>query len=119
MPEERTHQPSPDANDAAGGATVQEPQSAAGVKTAPQRGKPRLLPPYKVLLHNDDANSIEHVVISILKLTDLSLAEAEARTMEAHLAGVALLLVTHRERAELYEEQFRTFNLIVTIEPDA
>jgi ATP-dependent Clp protease adapter protein ClpS len=39
------------------------------------------------------------------------------RTIEAHDAGVALLLVTHRERAELIQEQFQTRGLTVTIEP--
>lgn len=91
---------------------------AAPIKK-PQRGKPKQLPPYKVLLHNDDVNVFEHVIMSIVKITTLSLHDAEVRTLEADKTGVALLLVTHRERAELYEEQFRSCNLIVTIEPDA
>jgi ATP-dependent Clp protease adaptor protein ClpS len=80
---------------------------------------PGRLPPYKVLLHNDDINDMGHVVLSILKVTTLSLEEAELKMIEAHRTGVALLLVTHKERAELYEEQFRSFGLTVTIEPDA
>ena len=31
--------------------------------------------------------------------------------------GVALLLVTHKERAELYADQFQSKGLTVTIEP--
>jgi len=31
---------------------------------------------------------------------------------------VSLLLVSHKERAELYVEQFATFNITVSIEPD-
>ena len=45
-------------------------------KPAPTKPKPRQLPPYKVLLHNDDVNDINHVVLSILKLTPLSQEEA-------------------------------------------
>jgi ATP-dependent Clp protease adapter protein ClpS len=71
-----------------------------------------------VLLHNDDVNTFEHVIVSIVKLTALSSQEAILRTLEAHEAGVALLLVTHRERAELYQEQFASLSLSVTIEPD-
>jgi ATP-dependent Clp protease adapter protein ClpS len=41
------------------------------------------------------------------------------RTVEAHESGVALLIVTHRERAELIQEQFQTRGLTVTIEPAA
>ena len=41
------------------------------------------------------------------------------RTKEAHETGVALLLVTHKERAELYQDQFESKGLTtVTIQPD-
>lgn len=79
----------------------------------------RLLPPYRVILHNDDVSSFEHVILTILKLTPLDEMEAVERTIEAHETGQSLLLVTHRERAELYCEQFATFQLTVTSEPDA
>jgi ATP-dependent Clp protease adaptor protein ClpS len=87
--------------------------------TKPGRPKPKQLPPYKVLLHNDDKNDFGHVIRSIAKLTTLSLEEALQKTLEAHETGVSLLLVTHRERAELYCEQFATFQLTATYEPDA
>lgn len=83
----------------------------------PQR-RPKQLPPYKVLLHNDDVNTFERVIAAILKLTTMQPQEALLRTLEAHETGVALLLVTHKERAELYREQFATFKITVTIEPD-
>jgi ATP-dependent Clp protease adaptor protein ClpS len=81
--------------------------------------KPQQLPPYKVILHNDDVNPIDHVVRAILKLTPLKEEDAIARTLEAHVKGLSVLLVTHKERAELYVEQFATFTLTVTCEPDA
>ena len=83
----------------------------------PQR-KPTKLLPYKVLLHNDEVNTFEHVILSIVKLTALEPQQAIIKTLEAHETGVTLLLVTHKERAELYVEQFATFQLTVTIEPD-
>jgi ATP-dependent Clp protease adaptor protein ClpS len=108
--------PGPENPDA--GTGVAEPTTAtAPPRTKPQRPKPRLLPPYKVLLHNDDVHSFEHVILSIVKLTTLSLEEAFQKTLEAHETGVSLLLVTHQERAELYCEQFATFQLTVTTEP--
>ncbi len=64
-----------------------------------------------------DVHSFEHVIRAILKLTGLSKPEAEQRTLEAHETGLSLLLTTHRERAELYVEQFATFGLTVTCEP--
>ena len=79
--------------------------------------KVRQLPPYRVLLHNDDVNSFDHVILTILKLTSLNERDAVLRTIEAHERGLSLLLMTHRERAELYVEQFATFKLTVTCEP--
>ena len=87
-------------------------------KPAPPKRKPRQLPPYKVLLHNDDVNSFDHVIKSIVRLTPVPTEEALLKTIEAHETGVALLLVTHLERAELYAEQFASLKIIVTIEPD-
>lgn len=79
----------------------------------------RLLPPYRVVLHNDDVNTFDHVIITIVKLTPLELEDAADRALEAHETGQSVLLVTHRERAELYVEQFATYRLTVTAEPDA
>ncbi|MHC5110862.1 MAG: ATP-dependent Clp protease adaptor ClpS [Planctomycetota bacterium] len=91
---------------------------APAKKQAKTKKKPKKLPPYKVLLHNDDVNSFDHVILAILKLTKLLFEDAVIKTLEAHDTGVSLLLVTHKERAELYAEQFATFKLTVTIEPD-
>jgi ATP-dependent Clp protease adaptor protein ClpS len=86
-------------------------------KSSPAKRKPKQLPPFKVLLHNDDVNTFEHVIASILKVMSLQPEDAILRTLEAHETGVALLIVTHLERAELYQEQFATFKLTVSIEP--
>ena len=77
-----------------------------------------VLPPYRVILHNDDVNTFEHVIRSILKLTPLKEPEAVKCTIEAHETGSSLLLVTHKERAELYVEQFASLHVTVTCEPD-
>ncbi len=70
-----------------------------------------------MLLHNDDKNDVVFVVETVVELTPLDENEATVRTIEAHKTGVALLLVTHKERAELYADQFQTKGLTVTIEP--
>lgn len=76
----------------------------------------RLLPQYRVLLHNDDLVEMAYVVRSIVQLTFLPTARAYVVMMTAHTRGVALVTITHRERAELYQQQFRNKGLIVTIE---
>ncbi len=86
-------------------------------KVAPKHKPPQMLPPWRVLLHNDDKNSFEHVIGTIVELTPLNKDDAIQRTQEAHETGVALLLTTHKERAELYKEQFQSKSLVVTIEP--
>ncbi len=85
---------------------------------APARQKPKQLPLFKVILHNDDKNTFEHVIQSILRLTPVEFDDAVRKTLEAHETGVSLLLVTHRERAELYLEQFISLSITVTIEAD-
>ena len=87
-------------------------------KRAPKRKPPGLLPPWKVLLHNDDKNTHQFVTTTIVELTPLNEQEAELRMKEADKTGVALILVTHKERAELYKDQFESKGLTVTIEPD-
>jgi ATP-dependent Clp protease adaptor protein ClpS len=116
MPDEKKDIPlgTGGAGDESGTATA-KPKAAR--KTTPKRKPPKHLPPWKVLLHNDDKNDVGFVVITIVELTPLNEKEAEGRTEEANESGVALLLTTHKERAELYQEQFTSKGLTVTIEP--
>lgn len=114
MSEEKKEDKRP-APDSAGTSVKPTPKTKPS-KTAP---KPKQLPPYKVLLHNDDKNEMTYVINVIRKLTGLTTEAAFERMMEAHLKGVSLLLVTHKERAELYVEQFASCSLTATMEPDA
>jgi ATP-dependent Clp protease adaptor protein ClpS len=99
----------PPDNHAGGTATV----------TRPRPAKPPVehLPPFRVLLHNDDVSDMVFVVRSIVELTPLNQERAVQVMLEAHKTGVGLLLVTHKERAELYQDQFQSKKLTVTIEP--
>lgn len=100
---------------AGGAAATAKPKRAK--KSAPKRTPPGHLPPWKVLLHNDDKNDMKFVVDTIVELTPLNEHDAKLRMKEADETGVALLLVTHKERAELYKDQFESKSLTVTIEP--
>lgn len=93
--------------------------TATATRPAPSPPKPRRLPPYRVLLHNDDVNDMLFVATTIVELARLTRPEALERMLEAHQQGLSLLMVTHREHAELLEEQFQSKGLTVTIEPDA
>ena len=89
----------------------------SATRTKPKPPEAKELPPYKVLLHNDDVNDMLYVVRTIMELTHLNKSDSTLRMMEAHTTGVALLLVTHKERAELFVDQFASKRLTVTIEP--
>lgn len=75
-------------------------------------------PPYRVLLHNDEVNVFENVVRWLHQLMPLTVDEALQRTTEAHTHGKAVLLSTHKERAELYVEQLTSVGLTATMESD-
>ncbi len=91
--------------------------TAVVTKPRPAPPKPRHLQPWRVLLHNDDVNEMAYVAETIMELTALKRQEAVLRTLEAHQRGLTLLMTTHREHAELLQEQFQSKQLTVTIEP--
>lgn len=99
----------------------QEPEGGAATQLSGRPATPPpkadFLPQYRVLLHNDDHTDMLDVVEALVDLTPMDLQHATSVMMEAHTTGVALVLVTHRERAELYVDQFRSKRLTVTIEP--
>ena len=86
-------------------------ESAADTRT-------RLLPPYRVLLHNDDVNSMELVVLALREVFAFSAEQAVAVMLEAHHTGVALCAVEPLERAEFHRDQLQAFGLTATVEPE-
>jgi len=91
--------------------------SGTATRTRPAPPRPKRLPPWNVLLHNDDVNDMEYVAGAIVQVTSLNRHDAVMRMLEAHQMGIAMLLQTHREHAELIQEQFTSLRLTVTIEP--
>jgi ATP-dependent Clp protease adaptor protein ClpS len=107
--------PTPTEGESGGTAVAVKPKQKT--KAVPKKNPPGLMPLWKVLLHNDDVNDTEYVVETIMELTPLNEQDATRRMREADDTGVALLLTTHKERAELYRDQFTSKGLTVTIEP--
>lgn len=96
-----------------------EPRRLDGLARRPRlpRPHPRSLPRYKVILHHDPALDLMFVVRSVMELTHFARAEATHRMWQAHHNGMALVLTTWLERAELYVEQFASKGLTTSIEP--
>jgi ATP-dependent Clp protease adaptor protein ClpS len=103
--------------EADGSTATMKPKVKEGAKKSPSRMPPKLLPQWKVLLHNDDKNDIVYVVVTIIELMRFKEPKAIECTKEAHLRGLSLLTITHKEKAELLQEQFQSKGLTVTIEP--
>lgn len=77
----------------------------------------RLIPPYRVLLHNDDHNSMDYVVKTLIRtIPGMSTEEAHRIMMEAHNHGQATVIVCSREEAEMYCERLHSYRLIATVE---
>ncbi|MXZ46542.1 MAG: ATP-dependent Clp protease adaptor ClpS [Chloroflexi bacterium] len=75
------------------------------------------LPPYVVVLHNDDHNEMGHVVRALLaSVPELDTERAMAIMIEAHLRGRAEVIACPLERAELYRDRLDSFGLTATIE---
>jgi ATP-dependent Clp protease adaptor protein ClpS len=92
--------------------------------SGPPSGEPRHdrrphapFPPYRVVLANNTALALMLVVQIVMEITHLCRAEATHKMWEAHHNGRSELLTTHKERAELFVEQFADRGLTVTIEP--
>lgn len=82
-------------------------------KPTPQR---RPLPPYKVILHYS-SRDLMFIVRTVMELTRLCRAEATHKMWEVHHYGRSKLLVTYKERAELYVDQFADRGLTASVEP--
>ncbi|MBE9210081.1 ATP-dependent Clp protease adapter ClpS [Nostoc sp. LEGE 06077] len=79
----------------------------------------KLAPRYRVLLHNDDYNSMEYVVqVLLTTIPSLTQPQAVSIMMEAHTNGLALVITCALEHAEFYCETLKSHGLSSSIEPD-
>ena len=103
-------------------AATETPTAPTLPRIAPDTGdeiRRRVLRPYKVILHNDEHNSMEHVVESLRKaVPGMTLGKAVAIMWEAHTSGKAVVIACPLELAELYQQRILSFGLTATIEQD-
>jgi len=85
----------------------------------PDAHRSQPMPPYRVVLRRDAGQQLMGVVRAVMEVTHLCREEATHKMWESYHRGKAQLLVTHRERAELYIDQFAHWGVTVTIEPVA
>ena len=79
----------------------------------------KIAPRYRVLLHNDDYNSMEYVVQTLIQVVNgLTQPQAVDIMMAAHASGCALVITCVQEHAEFYCEGLQSKGLTSTIEPE-
>lgn len=95
---------------------------ATEVETPPEvrrEDKPKqdILPPYVVVLHNDDHNEMTYVVRCLMKtVPGLGAARATQIMFEAHNHGKARVTTCPLELAELYRDRLQSYGLTATVE---
>lgn len=72
--------------------------------------KTKRLPPYNVILENDDHHSMEFVVDVLRKVFGYELEKSVQLMMQAHDTGRAIVWTGAKEVAELKQEQIRSFH---------
>lgn len=83
------------------------------------RLRAKLLPPYNVILFNDDYNTMDYVIAVLLHtINTLTTGEAEQIMLTAHLMGSAIVITCPKETAEFYQERILSYGLTATIEPE-
>jgi ATP-dependent Clp protease adaptor protein ClpS len=87
------------------------PEITVTPKSKEEEGtKTRRVPPYNVILHNDDHHSIEFVVGVLQKALGFHEQRAVLLTLQAHTEGRAVVWTGPKEVAELKVEQIQTFH---------
>jgi ATP-dependent Clp protease adaptor protein ClpS len=68
----------------------------------------RRQPPYAVILHNDDTNSMDFVVMVLRKVFGYTVEKCVELMLEAHKKGKAAVWIGALEVAELKADQIRS-----------
>ncbi|NCC51152.1 MAG: ATP-dependent Clp protease adaptor ClpS [Spartobacteria bacterium] len=71
---------------------------------------------YQVILYNDDANSMERVVMCLMKIFGHNTQLAVKIMLEAHEKGRAVAEIEPREAAQLHKDQLQSYGLLAAIE---
>ncbi len=69
----------------------------------------RLLPPYNVILHDDDDHTFEYVIEMLRAVFGFPLFKGFRHAVTVHSTGRTVLLTTTKEHAELKQEQVHAY----------
>ncbi len=84
--------------------------TTTATRTAPHQDKrPKQLPPFHVVLHNDDDHSFEYVIGMLQKLFGHPIEKGFQIADRVHQQDRAIVLTTTKEHAELKRDQIHAF----------
>ncbi len=87
------------------------PMTDVTVATKPKETtKTRRVPPYNVILLNDDNHSMEFVIEVLCKALGYNVERSYQLMMQAHTGGRTVVWTGPKEVAELKADQIRTFH---------
>jgi ATP-dependent Clp protease adaptor protein ClpS len=102
------HLMSAEAESQAQAAVMEETEIATTVvpdESTEKETRTRKLPPYNVVILNDEVHTYDYVVEMLTKLFGHSLATALELTIRIDTTGRAVVYTTHKEKAELKRDQ--------------
>jgi ATP-dependent Clp protease adaptor protein ClpS len=84
----------------------------APAKVEPKKAdNPKILPPYNVVLLDDDDHSYEYVILMLRKLFGHTLEAAFQMACEVDATGRVIVDTTTKERAELKRDQIHAYGV--------
>jgi ATP-dependent Clp protease adaptor protein ClpS len=70
--------------------------------------RPKILPPYVVVLHDDPVNGFAYVIRTLRKVFHYNMAHAFLLTLRAHRTGRSAVWTGQKEHAEFRADQLRS-----------
>jgi len=111
----------PPAPEQPAGATTVEPAKPAPKRTTNTAARPRVekLPPYNVVLLDDDHHTYAYVIEMLVALFGHDPQKAFKMAQEVDAKGRVIVLTTHKEKAELKRDQITAYGADVRMESSA
>ncbi len=92
-------------------APVEEPVLAATTARPATDARPRLLPPFAVVMLNDDLHTFEYVVQALCRICGHNRVQAFRMALQIHEQGRAIVWSGSKEVAELKRDQIKGFGV--------
>lgn len=89
-------------------AVLEPPDTAAPPRERPERTRPKRLPPYAVVVLNDDLHTFAYVIETFTKVFGYGKPKCFRLAMQIHLSGRAIVWSGPKEVAELKRDQVRS-----------